>query len=105
MDWTSMLTPSLGATGLLAVVVVLILTGRLVPKTALEDLRTDKDKQIETWRGAYEKALEVQDAQREHIAALLDATRTTTRVIQALPRATGINERNAHAELAEAEGE
>lgn len=98
-----MLTPSLGATGLLAVVVVMVLTGRLVPKSTLEDLRADKDKQIDTWRTAYERALQVQDEQRQHVTTLLDANRTTTHVIQALPQAVGLNERSARAELAEGE--
>lgn len=100
MDWTTVLTPSLGATGLLAAVVILILTGRLVPRSTLDDLRTDKDKQIELWRTAYETSMSAQDVQREQISALLEATRTTTHVIQALP--VSRNERSGHA-LAEAE--
>lgn len=105
MDWVHYLTPSLGATGLLAAVVIMILLGRLLPKSAVEERIADKDRQIETWRTAYERSQEVQDRQREHISALLEATRTTTRVIQALPSAAGLNERNARVELAEAEGE
>lgn len=103
MDWTTMLTPSLGATGLLAAFVIAILTGRLLPKSSVEERLADKDKQIDTWRTAYERALEVQDEQRTHISALLDANRTTTHVIQALPQAVGLNERSARAELAEGE--
>jgi hypothetical protein len=105
MDWMNYLTPSLGATGLLAAVVIMILTGRLLPRASVADRLAEKDKQIETWRAAYERAQEVQDTQREHITALLEATRTTTQVIRALPAAAGLNERNARAELAEAEGE
>lgn len=101
MDWTAMLTPSLGATGLLAVVVIMILTGRLVPKSAIEDLRTDKDKQIEIWRAAYETSMSAQEVQREQISALLEATKTTTHVIQSLP--VYPNERSPRHELAEAE--
>lgn len=100
MDWTAVLTPSLGATGLLAAVVIMILTGRLVPVRTLEDLRRDKDDQIKTWKTAYERAMAGQDLQREHITALLEANRTTTHVIQALPT---LNERSGRAALAEAE--
>lgn len=103
MDWTTVITPSLGATGLLAVVVILILTGKLVPKSTLVDLRDDKDKQIEVWRTAYETSMSAQEIQREQISALLEATRTTTHVIQALPRAANQNERGPRHELAEAE--
>lgn len=99
MDWTAVLTPSLGATGLLAAVVIMVLTGRLLPRSGVEERLADKDRQIETWRTAYERALEVQDEQRVHIRALLDATQTTTQVIRALPRASGGSGR----ELAEAD--
>lgn len=103
MDWTQMLTPSLGATGLLAGVVIMVLTGRLLPSRSVAERMADKDQQIETWKAVYERALEVQDAQREHILELREATRTTTRVIQALPAAVGMNERSSRAELAEDE--
>lgn len=101
MDYTAMLTPSLGAGGLLAVVIFMILTGRLVPRSHLDDMRTDKDKQIDMWRTAYETAMEGQTVQRDHITALMDANQTTTRVIQALPVGSR-NERGSHA-LAEAD--
>lgn len=103
MDWTQMLTPTLGATGLLAGVVILILTGRLLPKSSVDERVSDKDEQIASWKKAYESALAVQDVQRAHITELLDATRTTTNVIQALPRAARLNERSSHAGLAEEE--
>lgn len=101
MEWTAMLTPSIGATGLLAVVIVMILTGRLVPKSTIDDLRADKDKQIEVWRAAYETSMSAQEVQREQISALLEASKTTTNVIQALPVYS--NERSSRHELAEAE--
>lgn len=103
MDWTAILTPSLGPAGLLAVVVIMILTGRLVPRSALDDLRADKNSQIETWKTAYEKSVSAQDVQREQIAALLDASRVTTHVIQALPVAARLNEQGDRHALAEAE--
>lgn len=101
MDWTHVITPSLGATGLLAVVVILVLTGKLVPRSTVDDLRSDKDKQIDLWRTAYETSMSAQEVQREHISALLEATRTTTHVIQSLPVGSR-NERSGRA-LAEAE--
>jgi DNA/RNA endonuclease G (NUC1) len=101
VDWTAVLTPSLGATGLLAGVVIMILTGRLVPRRQLDDLRSDKDAQIETWKTAYERAMEGQDVQRGHIVALLEANRTATHVIQALPQAAHRNERSPQDALEE----
>lgn len=106
MDWTAMLTPTLGATGLLAVVVILVLTGRLVPKSTVDELRTDKDKQIEIWKTAYETSVTTQEVQRGHITALLEANRAATNVIRAIPQAVHLNnEGSGHAALAEAEGE
>jgi hypothetical protein len=103
MDYTAFLTPTLGATGLLALVVLMILRGSLVSRRVHDDLRNDKDKQIEIWKTAYDTSMSIQAVQREQISALLEATRTTTHVIQALPQAAGLNERSARRDLAEAE--
>jgi hypothetical protein len=106
MDWSAILTPGLGATGLLAVVVLLILNGRLVPKSTLDEVRADKDMQIGIWKAAYETSMSAQDVQRGHIAALLEANRATTHVIQAIPQAVHLNnEGGGRAAMAEAEGE
>jgi hypothetical protein len=93
-----MLTPSIGATGLLALVVIMILTGRLVPKSMFEDLRADKDQQIEIWRSAYAASTSAQDVQREQISALLEAAKTATSVIQALPHSNEGGSRRALAD-------
>lgn len=103
MDWDAMLTPTLGAGGLLALVVVLILRGALVPRSTFDIMREDKDKQIESWRTAYTRALQVQDEQRGQISALLEANKVTTHVVQSLPRAAGLSGRDGHRELAEAD--
>lgn len=90
MDWTSYLTPSLGATGLLAAVVIMVLTGRLQPKASVDERLADKDRQIETWRTAYERELEIQAEQRTQLAAMVTANETATKVLQALPRAVDL---------------
>ncbi|QDN64455.1 hypothetical protein [Streptomyces sp. S1D4-14] len=88
MDWTTYLTPALGASGLLAAVVLMVLTGRLLPKASVDERLADRDRQIETWRAAYERGLEVQDEQRKLLTALVEANETATKVIQAIPRAS-----------------
>jgi uncharacterized protein YfaA (DUF2138 family) len=103
MDWTTILTPSLGAAGLLSAVVIMILTGKLLPRASVVERLADKDRQIAIWHDAYTEAIKVQNVQREHISELLEATRTTTHVIQALPRAAELNGGNARAALAEEE--
>lgn len=87
MDWTAYLTPSLGATGLLAAVVLMVLTGRLQPKASVDERLADRDRQIETWRTAYERELEIQAEQRKQLAAMVTANEAATKVLQALPRA------------------
>lgn len=89
MDWTTYLTPALGASGLLAAVVLMVLTGRLQPKVSVDERLADKDRQIETWHTAYERSLEIQDEQRKMLEALVEANETATKVIQAIPRAAG----------------
>lgn len=90
MDWTAYLTPSLGATGLLAAVVLMVLTGRLQPKASVDERLADKDRQIETWHAAYERALEIQAEQRTQLAAMVTANETATKVLQAIPRAVDL---------------
>lgn len=90
MDWTTHLTPTLGATGLLAGVVLMVLTGRLLPKASVDERLADKDRQIETWRTAYERSLEIQDEQRTQLTAMVAANETATKVLQAIPRAADL---------------
>lgn len=68
----------LGATALLGLVVVMILMGRLNPRSVAE-----------FWKNAYlteKKAGEIKDAQ---IAKLIDAAHTSARALDALPKAGG----------------
>lgn len=73
----------LGATALLAVGVLMILAGRLVPRgvltAALEEVRVDRDH----WR----RAAEERSAQ---LSQLLAATDTSTRAIEALTEVAGV---------------
>ena len=94
MDWTTYLTPTLGATGLLAAVVLMVLTGRLQPKASVDERLADKDRQIETWHTAYERALEAQEEQRKQLAAMVEANETAVKVLQAIPRAAGSRTRS-----------
>lgn len=70
--------PTLGPAGLLAVAVMLILTGRLVPVRQLNEARADRD----AWRETSEKKDVI-------IRDLMDGSRTTLRVIRAVEEASG----------------
>jgi hypothetical protein len=96
MNWTSLLTPSLGATGLLVIVVLMVLRGTLVPRRVMDDLRADKDAQISTWKTAYETSQRDHAIKDQQITALMEATRTTTNVVAAMSEAAGLSEGNRH---------
>lgn len=69
------------ASALLTLVVLMILTGRLVPRRTLDDTAADRDH----WR----RAAEERSAQ---ITRLLTATDTSTRALEALADVTGAQE-------------
>lgn len=83
----SIITPAIGATSVLAVMVILILTGRIVPRSALRDLRKDKDKVIDLWQSAHDKQVQINLLQQQQIIAMMEMARTTTHVLESLPTA------------------
>ncbi len=66
-----------GAVGLLGIVVLLILSGRLIPRTTYRQLERDRDH----WREAAMKAI-------GHADQLLPAAKITTEMVTALAAAT-----------------
>ncbi|WNI15585.1 hypothetical protein [Actinacidiphila sp. ITFR-21] len=71
-----------GPVGLLSLGVVLILTGRLVPRSTLRDVQTERD----TWREAHRVSEEARRLDREQLGELAELGRTSTRLLTALPR-------------------
>ncbi|RSS43836.1 hypothetical protein [Streptomyces sp. WAC08241] len=77
------LTPTdLGISGLLALVVLLVLTGRLVPRSTLQDMRDERDK----WQAAHDKSEAARQAERDQVTELLELSRVAGHVLSALPR-------------------
>lgn len=68
----------IGATALLTIVVLMILTGRLRPKSAVDE-----------WRDAYLKERAAGDVMRQQISELVSTGRVTARVLDSLPTAGG----------------
>lgn len=62
-----------GATALLSLVVLMVLTGRLVPRRTLNDLATERD----YWRTAAQE-------RSEQLSRLLVATDTSTKALEAI---------------------
>lgn len=72
-----------GAAALLALVVLFILTGRLVPRSVLRDTQADRD----YWRAAHTEESKARQAERELTNELLEVARTADHVLAALPQA------------------
>lgn len=70
-----------GAAGLVTLIVVLILTGRLVPRRTYEDMREERD----TWRAAHKVSEEARHLEQEHTGELLELSRTAIPLLRALP--------------------
>lgn len=84
-----------GAVGLLAMVVVAVLVGKLVPRKSLDDVRADRDSRLadekargDEWRAAALAQDERNDVLARQLAELLDATRTTNALIEGLKQAS-----------------
>ncbi|MGW5711534.1 hypothetical protein ACWF8U_00635 [Streptomyces olivaceus] len=73
-----------GSVALLAVVVLMVLTGRLVPRRTYDDLKEERD----TWRAAHATSEEARRLERDQTRELLELSRTADRVLTALPRST-----------------
>ncbi|MFE6079961.1 hypothetical protein [Streptomyces virginiae] len=85
----------LGVSGLLVLVVLLILTGRLVPRSTLVDMREERD----TWRAAHSESEAARQAEREQVTELLELSRTAGHVLTSLPKSREVD---AGADVAEA---
>ncbi|MET9222304.1 hypothetical protein ABZX65_26560 [Streptomyces sp. NPDC003300] len=70
-----------GAVGLLALVVLMVLTGRLVPRRTYDDLLRERD----TWRETAQAAEEVTRVQQRQVGELLELSRTAGHVLTSLP--------------------
>ena len=73
---------SLTLSGLLGLAVLAVLSGLLVPRRSL----TDKQRESDHWRAAWELAEKARGEQAEQIRELAELARTTNAMISALPR-------------------
>ncbi|MEU1800914.1 hypothetical protein [Streptomyces sp. NPDC019937] len=70
-----------GAVALLAVAVLMVLTGRLIPRRTYDDLKEERD----TWRNAALESEKGRAEDRAQVGELLETTRTTGHVLASLP--------------------
>ncbi|MGW1134437.1 hypothetical protein [Streptomyces griseoluteus] len=72
-----------GLGALLTLVVLLILTGRLVPRRTHEDALSDRD----NWRQAFLESEALRKVEREQVEELLELAKLGGHILTALPRA------------------
>lgn len=84
-----------GPGGALLLTVMAIVTGRLVPRKSVEDVRADRDARIaeanargDEWRAVATAQETRNDMQAHQIQQLLDTARTTNALIEGLKQAT-----------------
>ena len=71
------LTPA----GLLAVVILLIAVGRLVPRRTMDDVIEDRNQ----WRAAHKTSEEARIELQQQVQELLEHSRTTDQFIRSIP--------------------
>lgn len=75
------LVGQLGIGGLLSLAVWLILSGRLVPRSTVDDIRQQRDR----WEQAARASESARAEDRQQVRELLEVARVTERVLTALP--------------------
>lgn len=80
-----------GAAALVTLVVLLILLGRLVPRSVLQDVRADRDARIaeiaaerDTWRDAHKESEAARIDAQSQVGELLELSRTADHVLRSL---------------------
>lgn len=83
MDFGSALPiEALGPAALAGIAVLLILTGRLVPRATYRDAQEERDK----WRQAHAVSEHARELQSAQLGELLENSRTTVAFVRAIPR-------------------
>lgn len=71
-----------GAVALLAVVVLMVLTGRLIPRRTYDDLKEERD----TWRTAHTQSEVARTEERDQNRQLMELAHTAGHVLDSLPK-------------------
>jgi hypothetical protein len=77
----SVLLGTYGSPSLIGLTVVMILTGRLVPRRVLKDMEKDRD----LWREAHGISEQTRRLEAEHTGQLLEAAKVSTAIMRSLP--------------------
>lgn len=88
MDLSTLPVLPTSAGALVALVVLLILRGQLVPKATVDDVRADRD----MWKTAYENEQHRSKELTGQVTALMEVARTTERVMLVAAEVSGGND-------------
>lgn len=89
--FAAFLTPTLGAGGVVLLVVLMVLRGALVPRSTVDLVVQDKDRQIDVWRSLADGRKEMIDLQQSQLDLLMGTAVTTERVLDAVSEAARAN--------------
>lgn len=99
MDWAGLDLKDLGPSSILALAVLLVLLGLVVPRRQLKDLRDDRDKrekqlieERDEWKAAFFASDKTSRELAGQMQAMLEQGRTTEAVIKAIPKRADIDE-------------
>ncbi|QNJ57634.1 membrane protein [Streptomyces phage Keanu] len=103
MDFSKLPLATGSATALLGLVLLLVLLGKLVPRSTLEDARKDaeqvraerdrvleeKQREVELWRSAFMNEVGTTRELSSQNSQLMEVARTADRVLRSLPSGAG----------------
>lgn len=103
MDFSKLPLVTGSATALLGLVLLMVLLGKLVPRSALEDAREDvkqaredrdkrleeKNREVELWRSAFINEVGTTRELSSQVTQLMEVARTADHVLRSLPTGDG----------------
>lgn len=99
MDLATWSATEWSAAGLLSLAVLLILWGKLVPKSVVNDIRNDRDARLvearsetDDWKVAYQAVEEARRLQAQQLGELLELAKTTDHLIRSLDKARKVDQ-------------
>ena len=97
------LTPTLGAGGVVLLVVLMVLRGLLVPRSTVDMMRENQQQQADAWKALAEGRQELVDIQQRQLDLLMGTAQTTERVLDAVSEAARRNRGGGGHALAQAD--
>lgn len=88
MDLSSIPVLPTSAGALVTLIVLLVLNGRLIPRSMVDDLRSDRD----MWKTAYQNEQARTSELTGQVSTLMEVARTTEHVMTAVEASGGSNE-------------